>query len=1245
MICNNCSVEIPDGQKYCTSCGIKLGLIGIECNNCEAVNALNSNFCGNCGAMLGSVKKATSSTPYPDDPEPMEDERKLASILFADVHGFTAMSENLDPEAVRNLMDQCFARLTAIIVRYGGVVDKYMGDSVMAIFGAPISHEDDDLRAILTGMALQEEIKVFSKSVEDKIKKPLSMRVGINTGLVMAGRVGGENNRVYTVMGDAVNLASRLEQACEVGGVLISESTYSGTASLVKTELPKSIKVKGKNEPITVYQVKGVEPNFQLRLTAEQFETPFVDRDIELNQLKEHLLAIRFTRQPQLVAVVGPAFVGKTRLVAELIGKHQGEFGEAAFFYGAALNYLNTGAFGVISDIIRHLFDMRVDDTPANQQSQLLYGLAEYVWAAHGVPLEAISFPTALPESLLIFNKLSAPQQECLKIAYHLGSMMGLPYAGNPFCSLSYRDIERNVVASPGINPDEIRRILRGEIMTHVEQLFKHLCRARPVYLLIDNADVCDAETLEIACNLTKTVDQMAFGVILLSRRAVNLPQNASCATTVLLSRLPATQFDGLMSNVLHSTAGIPLTLSEHLYQRCSGIPGLAELLAKHYWQQQILVYDEDSGNWRFAHRLVNTVGLPTKIVQWVQANVDKLTQLEKFLLQTAAVMGRTFWQGLLENLGEFKDIPGILPILVEKGLIAQSSTMDVEDKTQYYFIDALCQEIVIETTPKVRREKLHAKIIQWLIGHQLDKNRAFFEIIARHYIQAGNFIEAHEFLLRAGQAALEDEKIKQALDFYEDALTLIMDHDPNDHPRLALIYERLGDIHQEDEDYQNVTKYYRLALEHMIVIESVSEDWRDPQTYRHANLQLKLAHVYQIRGDFAKAQTLIDNVLKSLGEEDVSKPRVFVLLLLSNIFRARGQYQTAEQYAVMSLNYAHQLNDPPLIWRCCDVLGDLYRAKGDFTQAIKHFNHAYKGRKEANNMIGLANSVRYLGQTTVDQGQADKGIPYLEKCVALFENLKLPREQSRALNLLGKIHLEHGHFPQAGDCFERAYQNMRGTSNYAYEAAYYFYMGKTRYCTGDLKDCYQMLDVAIKKAERLENIILIIKTYIEICKISTAMRYSGRALNTIELAIEMSRQVGLEPLMARALLQQAESHLVMDYRQSALNSCLKALEIIERDNIVDNFKYHGHALRVLGDIYVKSGVKGDETKAGNCYKESINILGKKISHPYLLAKSCVSYGLFLKQHGEEASSDTLLTKARELFTQMGAKHELAAMG
>jgi class 3 adenylate cyclase len=351
MQCPNCQAINPDEAKFCENCGTALEL---ACPNCGKPVPAAAKFCRNCGYRMAPVDPANpvasaSSTsaapPAAASPAPrtsvpsaaaaqsmpdayrvrletaraertMQGERRIVTVLFCDVKGSTAMAEQLDPEDWAEIMNRAFQHLIQPVYRYEGTVARLMGDAILAFFGAPIAHEDDPERAVLAGLGIVEDIRAFRDQLRRERGLDFNVRVGINTGLVVVGEVGSDLRVEYTAMGDAVNLAARMEQTAQPGTVQIAENTYRTVAPLFDCEPLGGIEVKGKAEPVLAYRVLRPKTSPGRMRGIAGLDSPLVGRAAEFGAIQRAIRALR-QGQGSIIALMGEAGLGKSRLLAE----------------------------------------------------------------------------------------------------------------------------------------------------------------------------------------------------------------------------------------------------------------------------------------------------------------------------------------------------------------------------------------------------------------------------------------------------------------------------------------------------------------------------------------------------------------------------------------------------------------------------------------------------------------------------------------------------------------------------------------------------------------------------------------------------------------------------------------------------------------------------------------------------------------------------------------------------------------
>jgi class 3 adenylate cyclase len=374
MECPQCGHANRAEARFCEACGTPLAR---HCPNCRQGVRPAAKFCDQCGQALSAPTPSDKESPLkeavverfharlPDytprhltekilaSKSAMEGERKQVTVLFADVAGFTTIAERLDPEAVHLIMDGGFERLTEAMHRYEGTINQYTGDGIMALFGAPIAHEDHPQRALLAALAVQDAIRAYAERLQRDRGIDLHLRIGVNTGLVVVGRIGDDLRMDYTAQGDTTNLAARLQTLAEPSTILVSEQTYRLTQGYFTFRPLGARQIKG-HAPVQVFQVTGRQPGrTRIDIAAEHGLTTFVGRRRELELLEALLVQARGGRG-QIVAVVGEAGVGKSRLLLEFRRLLQGE--NVTYLEGRCLSYGQSILYLPLVDILKRYF-------------------------------------------------------------------------------------------------------------------------------------------------------------------------------------------------------------------------------------------------------------------------------------------------------------------------------------------------------------------------------------------------------------------------------------------------------------------------------------------------------------------------------------------------------------------------------------------------------------------------------------------------------------------------------------------------------------------------------------------------------------------------------------------------------------------------------------------------------------------------------------------------------------------------
>ena len=670
MKCSSCGFENPPGFKFCGGCGGSLAAAPVPSNEPAKPKRTEVNFPLPDGESIPVARGA--------------DERRTVTILFADISGFTAMSERLDPEVVQEIMDRAFERLTAVITGFGGTIDKYIGDAIMALFGAPVALGDDPERAVRAGLGMQRAMGEYSEELKRLRGFPLAMRVGINTGKVIWGRVGGAHEKTFTVMGDAVNLASRLEHAAPLGGVLIGESTSRHVRTVFSLEALEPIAVKGKAELQRTYRVIG-EVAASTRATLVGPRTPFVGRDEEMAELLAALTAVKGGAVGAIITLDAPPGTGKSRMVLE--ARAEADERGVATLSARAAAFGQGAPFAPWADLL--------------QRAANLGGLA----------------PAAARERLQTWLRESAPDADL--DARWLQELANIADA---------TDVE---VQRRREQPAQFRKGVQEAIGAWLSAYAK----LRPALLLAEDLHWWPAPALELLV-AASAVARSSPLLVLATRRPEPLaipwpplPEDR----VIALQPLDHAALISLTRGVLGQE--VPAGLVARLESVSGGNPFFAEELLQAYIDRGALHTSAERGGWIWDEGLAERLDLPTTVEGVTQARIDSLPQREKHVLQMAAVAGRTFWEGLLISMGESAAVEALLQLVARDLVHARRSRLAGEK--EYAFKHATIQSVAYENHLKRERVVDHRRVAEWLEARVGKASIEFAPTLAEHFLRA----------------------------------------------------------------------------------------------------------------------------------------------------------------------------------------------------------------------------------------------------------------------------------------------------------------------------------------------------------------------------------------------------------------------------------------------------------------------------------------------------------------------------
>jgi class 3 adenylate cyclase/tetratricopeptide (TPR) repeat protein len=707
MQCAHCHSDAPADAAFCPECGHKLTLL---CLQCQTVNAPTHKFCKQCGQPLavpsapapGGVQSASpqSYTPrYLADKiltsrSAMEGERKEVTVLFCDVVESSRLAERLDPEAMHQIMDQALRLMAEAIHRYEGTVNQFLGDGVMALFGAPVALEDHALRAVTAALMIQETITAYNAQLKSERHVEIGIRLGVNTGLVVVGRIGDDLRMDYTAVGDTTNVAARLQSLAEPGTILVGEATQRLVEGYIHSTAQGPVQVKGRTEPVQVFEVTGRRRGrSRLQVSIDRGLTPLVGRERELDLLHDCLTRATAGRG-QVVSIVGEPGVGKSRLLYEFHKALEGE--RIIWLEGHCVAHGQNAAYLPILEILRTNFQIEDGDTSLQLRDKLRRGIRQLDASLEGF----------LP---------------------YLGEMFGLPVEDELLTQLH-----------PHLKQWKTFEALRALTLAGSQRC--------PHVMVIEDLHWLDKTSEEY---LTFLIESLAGTPVLLLTAyrpgyAVRWAAK-TYYTQIALDRLTPQEAEALLQALLGADPRLA-PLMRLLMERTEGNPFFLEESVRMLVESQVLAGD------RGAHRLVkpfHAIRVPATVQAVLAARIDRLPAADKQLLQTAAVIGKQLPLALLQAVVDQPEDE------LRRGLAHLQAAEFVYDMglfpdVQYAFSHTLTHEVAYGSLLQERRRALHARIIEAIERLYPDRLAEWRDHLAHHVVRGEVWSKAPAYFRQA---------------------------------------------------------------------------------------------------------------------------------------------------------------------------------------------------------------------------------------------------------------------------------------------------------------------------------------------------------------------------------------------------------------------------------------------------------------------------------------------------------------
>lgn len=724
------------------------------CGKCGTESPQTFRFCPACATPLGASRTET------------REERKVVSVLFVDLVGFVGRFHEADPEDVRATLSPYYRRLRTEIEHYGGTVEKFIGDAVVGVFGAPVTHEDDAERAVRAALRAIAAIEELNES-EPRLN--LSIRAAVNTGEGLVNLTAHTLSDEGWVTGDVINIASRLQALAPENGVLVGELTHRLTKHAISYEELVPVMVKGAPAPLPVWRALSPQTRIGVDVTR-RYRTPFVGRRLDLATLKTAFERTMRESCLQLVTVVGEPGVGKSRLVTELFSYADNRPDPVTWRQGRSLPYGDGITFWALGEIVKAEAGVDESDSPGAASIKLARAVAE----------------------------VTADEGDRAWLRTRLAPLVGA------------------VTGGEGAEQEES--------FTAWLRFLEALAVLRPLVLVFEDLHWADTSLLEFLEHLVAWSTGMPILLLCTSRPELfeSRPQwsaGVRNASTISLSPLADAEIAQLVSALLPG-AVLPAELHAHLLERAEGNPLYVEEFVHVLGDQGGL---QQATAWPFDPRI--GMSMPGNLQALIAARLDNLSPEAKSLLHDGSVVGKVFWSGAVAALGGIDEatVKHSLQELVRSEFLRVSRFSSTQGQQEYSFWHALIRDVAYGQIPRLPRAKKHELTAQWLERHVGERIEDHAEIIAHHYEQAREILasagrreqaekleeQAIRFLILAGDKALDIDMLR-AQKHYESALHLLS---PND-PQRPHVYLKVGQAAFESDRTEEAITQFEKALD-----------------------------------------------------------------------------------------------------------------------------------------------------------------------------------------------------------------------------------------------------------------------------------------------------------------------------------------------------------------------------------------------------------------------------------------------
>lgn len=1098
MKCPHCQSANED-QKFCRNCGTRLEL---ACPECGTNVLATDRFCRECGIELNSKE-----TP-PKIQEEISSERKHVTALFADISGYTALGERLDPEELKDIVGPLIGEMAEVVIKYEGSVEKFGGDQIMALFGFPRAHEDDPVRAVKTALEIHRVAGEISRKFEKAIGQPLSIHIGINSGLAVTGQADFHHITQH-IAGDTINVASRLCSLAKAGETLVGQVTYAQAIGFFSFEALEPVKVKGKIKPIQIYRLLAPKESPCRKHRVSGRRADLIGRHDELAVLAKAVDRL-FERSASFIVISGEAGTGKSRLIEEF--KATLDLKTINWIEGHAYNYTQNISYYPLIDLISREIGIEESDTPEKVAEKLEGRVGELVGAREDV----------------------------------------IPYLGS-LLSLNYPE-------TIGVSPE----FWKSRLYRAVQAVLQAQTQRAPTVICLEDLHWADMSFLDFV--RSTHIHQRATAITLctyrpplklFSKQEIN--SLGEGYQEIRLQDLSLADTHRMVESIL-KTEAIPEELRRYIQEKVGGNPFYLEEMLNSLIESGTLLYH--NGHWQLT-RSIEDSDIPPTVHAVITGRIDRLEGLAKHLLQEASVIGRTVPYEILRRITEDPEVLDQSLAELERLDLIRRSTHSEQD---YYFKHALIQEVVYGSLLKKDRQAMHQRI--GLLMEQVFQDRLpeIYETLSFHFKQSPLHQKALNYLIESGRKNLGKYAVQESHHYYQEAFQILgktLGKTEAEKKRLVSFLNEWAQVFYYRGDFKGFTE---LLLNHLELAESTEDKgllgiyygWlgfalfgagkvRDSYEYSSKALQLGEAiNSYPIIGlayanltwACAELKLLDQGIHYGVEAEKISRsyklePMIFFQSLsgMGMVYLFKGNSEKSFEIGRKLLEYGESHSNLRSLVTGHIITGYGYYTTGEFSRVVECCKKAIE---LLNDPLFSEWPKLFLGVSYLISGQIKEAEDLIQEILPLCKNLGIGYIVTAAQVLQGAVLVAKGKFSQGIKMLEKDLwifgENGRFFSLYYLEAV----VAETYFRIAMREGSIDLIDI-------MKNIGFFLT------KLPLARRRAENYLNKI---IEVGREVESQGFVhGQALLNLGFLHRLNGKPVLARECFVEALQVLEKCN------------------------------------------------------------------------------------------------